>query len=219
MEVSLKQGLALLGSGFSPTLETNQMQSSRMRGFSLLEMMIVISIALIVVAVTFVSLQPVLRQNRVANAYNITLGTLRNARETAIADRRVYIVSLSNAAVPNTLTVTQANTGAVVSTLALPLDTSFVTQAGFPAIGPDGFGTGVAAVDFDQNVAGASAADKTSLYFYPDGSVQDINNGVVYVGRTNDPSTPRAITMWGATGRMRGWRLYPNGASKYWGQI
>ncbi len=199
------------------------MQFFRMRGFSLLEMMIVISIALVVVAVTFVGLQPVLRQNHVANGYNITLGTLRNARETAIADRRVYMVTLSNAVNPNTLTVVQANTGAVVSTAQLPLDTFFVTQGVFPAIGPDGFGTGAAPIDFDQNVAGASAVDKTTLYFYPDGSVQDvnqnINNGVVYVGRNADPITPRAITLWGATGRLRGWRLYPNGPSKYWGQI
>ena len=199
------------------------MSSRRMRGFSMIEVLIVVAVALITSAVTFINLRPILRQSHVNNGYNTTLAVLRNARETAIATRRVYIVAFNQAAAPNTITVTQANTGALIATYQLPNDTFFTVQAGFPAVGPDGFGTGVAPVDFDQNVVGASAADKSSLYFYPDGSVQDINqninNGVVYLGRIADTATPRAITVWGATGRLRGWRLFPNGATKYWGQM
>lgn len=198
------------------------MRSHSTRGFSIIEMMIVIVVALIGTAVAVMNFKPIIQQAHVNNAYNITLSALRQAREQAIGTRRVYIVTFSNAAIPNTVTITQGDNGTLIATYQLPTDTSFLVQAGYPTTGPDSFGTGGAAIDFDQNVAGASAADKKSLYFYPDGSVQDTNqntnNGVVYVGRSADLNTPRAITVWGATGRIRGWRLTPAGATKYWSQ-
>lgn len=195
----------------------------KMRGFSLLEMIICIAVALIGSGIAFIVVKPVLQATRVNNAYNLTLAAMRNAREAAIGTRRVYIVAFNNAVTPNRITTTQADNGALISTITLPIETGFMVQAGFPNPGPDGFGAGGTAIDLDQNVAGASATDKTSMYFYPDGSIQDSNqnsnNGVIYIGRTADQTTPRAITAWGATGRLRGWRLYTNGASKYWGQI
>ena len=193
-----------------------------MRGFSLVELMIVMIMILIAAVVAMINIRPILQQTHVNNAYNLTLGVLRSAREQAIGTRRVYIVSFNNAVTPNTITVTQGNTGAVISTYQLPSDVFFAVQAGFPAVGPDNFGTGAVPIDFDQNVTGAGALDKTSLYFYPDGSAQDsnanTNNGVVYLSRTADLMTPRALTVWGATGRIRGWRLY-TGGTNYWGQI
>jgi hypothetical protein len=61
------------------------------------------------------------------------------------------------------------------------------------------------------------------IYFQPDGSAQDansnINNGVVYIARPGDLASSRAITLWGATGRLRGWRLYITGTgTKAWRQ-
>jgi hypothetical protein len=48
--------------------------------------------------------------------------------------------------------------------------------------------------------------------FYPDGSAQDslgnYSNGVVYLTRTGSPIyISKAVTLWGATGRIRGWSL------------
>ena len=48
------------------------------------------------------SLQPALKDTRVTNAYNATLMTMRRAREQAIAERRVYLVTFNNAVSPNT---------------------------------------------------------------------------------------------------------------------
>ncbi len=198
------------------------MRSKTMRGFSILEMMICIVIALIGAGIAFISVKPVIQLSHVNNAYNITLAAMRIAREQAIGTRRVYIVAFNNAVTPNKITITQGNTGAVFATYTLPDDVFFMVQGGYPATGPDSFGTGAVAIDFDQNVAGASATDKSSLYFYPDGSVQDINqntnSGVIYIARNGDLTTPRAITVWGATGRLRGWRISTNGSGKYWGQ-
>jgi len=198
-----------------------------MRGFSLIEMMIVLTVILIACAVSFMTLQPALKQGRVTNAYNFALGALRQAREDAVGDRRVYMVTFSNATIPNTITITQSDTGVVKTTYKLPTDVVFGVQVGFPVsptvapTTPDGFGIGGTAIDFDQGVAGGV---RTAIYFYPDGSAQDvnnnINNGVVYLGRQADLYSSRAITVWGATGRLRGWRLYQNGViNNYWRQM
>ena len=56
------------------------MKSSRNRGFSLLEMMIVIAIGLIMAGVTFISMKPLFKQNHVDAAYDTTLSVIRNYR-------------------------------------------------------------------------------------------------------------------------------------------
>ncbi len=194
------------------------MPDRRMRGFSMLEMMIVVAIMMIASAVALISMQPALKQSRVTNAYNTTLAAMRRGREASIGERRRYLVRFSNAAVPNTISISPADPapGGVRATYSLPTDVKYVTVTGFPAVGPDGFGSGSTAIDFDQNIA---VPTKTDIYFYPDGSAQDvnnnINNGVVYVARPGDLNTAMAITLWGATGRLRGWRYTAVGGARW----
>ena len=195
---------------------SNHKDPRRTKGFSLIETLIVLSLMMIASAIFFMALQPALKDTRVTNAYNATLMTLRRAREQAIAERRTYVVTFSNAATPNTITITQAATGVVVATTTLPTDVFFRVESGIPitlATTPDHFGTGGTAIDFDQGVAGGA---KNVICFNPDGSSQDINsnsnNGVVYLARTGFLLASRAITVWGSTGRLRGYRLYSNPA-------
>jgi prepilin-type N-terminal cleavage/methylation domain-containing protein len=194
-----------------------------MRGFSLLEMMAVIAIGLIVSVFALITLQPTLKASRETNAYNITLMAMRQARDTAIAQRQIYYVTFThNVIPPDQITTTQGATGVVVSTFTIPNDVAFQTQVGLPGAGstPDNFGGGGTAIDFDQNVAGGA---KNIIYFYPDGTAEDvsgnINNGVIYIARTNDLYSSHAITLWGTTGRLRGWRLYNTAGLKYWRQM
>ncbi len=190
--------------------------SSRMSGFSLIETLIVLSLMMIASGIFFMSLQPALKDTRVTNAYNTTLMTMRRAREAAIAERRTYIITFNNLVTPNTITMTQAATGQLISTQVLPNDITFTAVSGIP-IGtgntPDHFGAGGTAIDFDQGVAGGA---KNVIFFNPDGSAQDINsnsnNGVIYLARAGSLYTSRAITVWGSTGRLRGYRLYPTTA-------
>jgi prepilin-type N-terminal cleavage/methylation domain-containing protein len=201
------------------------MVSRRMRGFSMIEMAIVLCLILIVAAVSTMTFQPALREGRVTEAYNRTLMTLRQAREFSVAQRQVYFVTLNNGVQPNTISITQGSTGIVTVTYNLPTDVAFDVEPGIPVsrtvapTTPDGFGVGNLAIDFDQGVAGGA---KNVIYFYPDGSASDaagnVNNGVVYVARPAEIRSSRAITLWGATGRLRGWHLYPNGGSFYWRQ-
>jgi prepilin-type N-terminal cleavage/methylation domain-containing protein len=214
--------------GRPPRRKKGLMLSRRTRGFSLIEMMIVVALILIVTAFSVMAIRPSLLQNDLTEGFNQTLMALRQARDTSVAQRQIYFVTLSNAAAPNTITITQGSTGTVTSTYSLPTDVAFLALAGIPTSPnafpqtPDGFGTGANAIDFDQGIAGGV---KNVIYFYPDGSAEDVNgnvnNGVVYLALTGNAgyiNTSRAITLWGATGRLRAWHIEKSGANYYWRQ-
>src|SRR5882762_6437160 len=195
------------------------------RGFSLVELMVVVAIAMIVAGITFISLQPLLRHAHVAQAYNTTLMTLRNYRSQAITQRRRYRVQFT---APGLITVWYLGVAVpvnpapvVVQTLSLPPDVQFAVQAGMPntaATVPDGFGVGGTAIDFDQ---GVGLGSQDYVMFMPDGSSQDtvgnLNSGVVYLGMLGDISSMRSVSVFGSTWRMRGWRLdqLPAGGSQW----
>jgi type II secretory pathway pseudopilin PulG len=186
----------------------------RDRGFSMLELIIAIFIGMVATTMTFLTLLPMLKQQSVTTGYNDTLTAMRRARDQAAADMRVYVVTFT---APGTITVTQnTTTGPILITVTLPQDITFHVEPGLPTspvappTTPDGFGTASNAIDFDQGVGLGGAA---SIYFQPDGTALDlngnINNGVIYMGRVGDLPSSRAITLWGATGRLRGWRYWP----------
>jgi prepilin-type N-terminal cleavage/methylation domain-containing protein len=201
------------------------MASRKMRGFSMIEMAIVLALILIVTAVSTMTIQPSLKAGRVTEAYNTTLMMLRQAREISVAQRQIYFVTLNGAVNPNVITITQGSTGTVTSTKTLPTDVAFDVEPGVPTspnvapTTPDGFGGGGTAIDLDQGIAGGA---KNVVYFYPDGSAADVagnvNNGVIYIARPGEILNSRAITLWGATGRLRGWHLYQNAGRYYWRQ-
>jgi prepilin-type N-terminal cleavage/methylation domain-containing protein len=204
--------------------KNGDMTKQSTRGFSIIELMIVVTIMLILCGISFITLQPALKQLHVTNAYNATLSTMRLARQMAIGKRNSFSVTFSNASVPNTITITDLNplSPGVVQTITLPPDTAFSNEAGIPnttATTPDHFGTGNAAIGFDQSI---TPGVPNVIYFLPDGSAQDagnnINNGVVYIARPGTLLSSRAITLWGATGRLRGWRLDKNGGLYQWNQ-
>jgi prepilin-type N-terminal cleavage/methylation domain-containing protein len=213
------------GLGQTPRRKKGFMFSRRMRGFSMIELLVVISLILIVAGFSAIAIQPALKQAHLTAGYNQTLMALRQARDIAVAQRQIYFITLSNGVQPNTITITQGSTGTVVTTYSLPTDVAFDAEPGLPnsplvaPTTPDGFGAGATAIDFDQGIA---AGAKNVIYFYPDGSAADVignvNNGVVYIARPGFVDSSRAITLWGATGRLRGWHAYKNGAKYYWRQ-
>src|ERR1700690_4031851 len=196
------------------------MPSHKSSGFSMLELMITVSLALVMCGVTFIFLRPQLNQNHVNSAYDTTLMVLRNTRNMAITQSHEYYVNFNPAGFPAGTIQIQYQPPAVgngaappleqVITYAIPSDVSFAVQAGFPANTPDSFGTGITAIDFGQQLAGEPL---NFVVFMPDGSSRDnlgnYNSGIVYLTRPGDNiyNSSRAITVWGATGRIRGWRL------------
>jgi len=207
------------------------MASTKTSGYSLLEMIITVSIALILCAVTFIAFQPILNQGHINSAYDTTLMALRNTRNLAITQSHEYYVNFNPAGFPAGTIQIQYQPPAVgagaappleqVITYSIPSDVSFAVQAGFPANAPDGFGAGVNPIDFGQTLAGEPFF---YVVFMPDGSSQDnlgnYNSGVVYLTRPGDNiyNSSRAITVWGATGRIRGWRLGQQAGVATWVQ-
>jgi len=197
------------------------MPSRKSNGFSMLELMITVSLALVMCGVTFIYLKPQLNQNHMNSSYDTTLMALRNTRNLAITQSHEYFVNFNPAGFPAGTIQVQYQPPLVPPALAAPPleqvitytiqpDTSFNVQAGFPATTPDGFGTGATAIDF-ETTAGVPLPCQC-VVFMPDGSSQDslgnYNSGVVYLTRVGDSVyTSRAVTVWGATGRIRGWRL------------
>lgn len=204
----------------------------RAAGFSLLEMMIVLSIIVVMAGVTFIAMVPVLKQQRVTNAYNTTLAAMRQARDTAIAQRTSYSVTFSSSVTPNTITVAPALTTGfqgqqTTVTYQLPNDVSFLALSGLPTAStavPDGFGAGTTAIDFGYTGSNTSGG-LNYIYFCPDGTAQSDttgncagtwDGGVIYLARSGDLLSSRAITLWGGTGRIHGWRLYQPGGTYKW---
>jgi len=206
------------------------------RGFTLFEVMVALAVLSIISAVASITLIPTLRNTHVNNAYDTVLMALRQARELAVAQNTIYLVTLNAypsgsppanmpwCPVARTVTVTQIlnnngtySNGPVLLTTCLPTDVAFDAESGIPstaATTPDGLGTGASsgAIDFDVGVASPGT---NTVYFWPDGSSRDangvFNSGVVYLALPGNLNSSRAITVLGATGRIRGWQLV-NGA-------
>jgi prepilin-type N-terminal cleavage/methylation domain-containing protein len=198
------------------------MTSRKNRGFSVLELLITLAICLIMAGVTFIALMPLFRQSHVDAAYDTTLSVIRSYRNQSITQGKRYILIFSP---PGTITVQYwgvlvpvSPPPVTVATYTLPNDIQFAVQAGFPAAAPDSFGNGGTAIDFDQ---GIGLGSQNYIMFMPDGSSQDtlgnFNSGVLYLTRPGDLYSSRAISVFGTTGRVRGWRLY-NKSGNTWVQ-
>ena len=208
------------------------MASRKMRGFSMLELTTVLGVSVVLTATFALSYQPLIQQQHVTTAYNTVLMALRRAHDQSMADMRVYQVTFSNP-VPSvnggTITVIQAGNSLATNLLSvsLPPDVTFHIEPGIPTspttapTTPDGFGSAASFFDFNQPPSGTGGG--SVIYFYPNGSAQNagppagsVDNGVVYFGMPGKLSSCRAITVWGYTGRVRGWRLSQNGAQWRW---
>ncbi len=212
----------------------------RQRGFSMLELAITMSISLIIAGVTFSTLQPLVLQNHVNSAYETTMMVLRNTRNLAITQGHQYQVNffptVGNPAAGGTPAYLQVQyqppvVGGIAQPIqqimnyTLPPDVNFAAQAGIPTANtPDGFGGGLTAIDFESTAAPGVPLNPPYVVFMPDGSAQDnlgnlIASGVVYITRpSGNMYTSKAITVWGATGRIRGWFLDQQAGGPIWEQ-
>ncbi|ABF41001.1 hypothetical protein Acid345_2000 [Candidatus Koribacter versatilis Ellin345] len=214
------------------------------RGFSMLELAIVVAITLIAGSIVFMSTREAIKNQRGERALQDMLGVTRSARQLAIDRRRVFKVAYGASPASITVTVTPATNssgGCTAATSQWPdspatanppdkidgfYDFLFVTGAPNSATtAPDGLGAGkTAGVNF------TSTLDTTSVCFYPDGSARDSNNqyssGLIYVAPTTaaDPNTTsrlnsmRAMTIFGPTGRISGWKLSQTSSGLRWKQ-
>jgi prepilin-type N-terminal cleavage/methylation domain-containing protein len=184
------------------------------RGFSMIEMLVVIAISMVIAAIAIIQARPALMQINANNAKDEVQGALRQARETAISDRRdVQVEFLTNppANPPGSyVRLTRlggfccANT--VILMMPISNSVSYTTFAGEPD-SPDGFGNG-GAIYF----AGVAGGPPAGMMYQSDGTFTAVGtgipiNGTVFLGVPNQPTTARAITILGATGRVRSYHI------------
>lgn len=218
------------------------------KGFSIVELMIVILIGTIMTGVSVFTLMTALKEYHVDQAYNLTMSVLRTYRNMAITQGNRYIITFYNTAGPPCTSqnpsciqvqmwgfnsATQTNMApTTVSTYLLPSDVQFGVQGGFPATTPDGFGTATGAI-WAQHDCNVTESGEACVVFSPDGTAQDdsagasggsyipgnYNNALVYITRPGSSKySSRAVTVWGSTGIVRGWRLNSEGGANYWVQ-
>ncbi len=210
-------------------------------GFSMIEIATVLAIALIISGFAVISTQGAVKDARLSGAYDTAFMQLRMARQRAIEERKRYIVVFGLPAIAGVATPLGAptaksvqvfswialggggpSTATQVSTIDLPFDVAFQTISGLPTTSttvPDGFGAGGTALDFDQGIAGPVG---NMVMFAPDGSAHDTagnyNSGVMYLARTSDLYSSKAISVFGTSGRIRGWRLVQVAGVATWKQ-
>jgi type II secretory pathway pseudopilin PulG len=201
-------------------------------GFSLLEVVVVLGMILVVFGTAVFNVVPALNTAKSNTGIELVLGELRRAHERAVDERRIYCVTF---VAPQTIQVDVgqvANIAATVSgstpvfvqaqpPMTLPPGVQFAVVAGIPTTAqttPDGFGAGNNAIDLDISNGGGG----TQVYFQPDGRALDganrLNNGVIYIAQPNNLFSSRAVSLYGATGRVKPWFLSKVGGVNGWSQ-
>jgi prepilin-type N-terminal cleavage/methylation domain-containing protein len=173
--------------------------TARREGFSMMEILVVLGIIGMAFATVMV-MPAALRSAKSDSGASRLVSTLRTAREQAISQRRNIRVSFTN---NNQITVTRVNVPAtsttVLNTVWLEDGLTFQRFAGVPDT-PDAFGNGTA----------VSFGGAATVQFTSDGSFVDQNgdpvNGTVQIGRYADPTSARAVTLFGPTALIRQWR-------------
>jgi prepilin-type N-terminal cleavage/methylation domain-containing protein len=194
---------------------------SGQRGFSVIELSLVILVILIISAMAIMALQPALRDARFDSAMRQVLDQLRQAREYSIANRRYVQITFPTVAVAGgglqyQIVMTEKNVqpygpagaGAdvVLSTVPIQPPAQFLTNAAAVDT-PDNFGN-TSAIEF----AGQNPGPIGGMLFQSDGELIDgltfqPINGTVFLGDPNEPLAARAITVLGSTGRVRAWKF------------
>jgi prepilin-type N-terminal cleavage/methylation domain-containing protein len=193
---------------------------SREQGFSLLECLIVVGIMAVLTAFAVIGSTGSMQNYRANAALDTVSSQLRVARQLSISQRRWVQITIdqvgntiSYQVLPPTGNKVTELPGPVI-TVPLPPQTSFMLEAGVPDT-PMGFGKNSAV--YIGNISGGPAG----MRFTPTGSFSDATNynpinGTIFVGMTNQPSTARAVTILGSTGRIRPYTYL--GPTKGWNE-
>jgi Tfp pilus assembly protein FimT len=200
--------------------------ANRERGFSVVEMVVVMGMLIVIAGIATIQLQPTLQQFRANAGLDQLKAALRQARETAISQRRTIVITFPTGTTntmqmyqmvvvaqpaPNPPTVTEATTP--FNTLVLEGTVQFLTYASETDT-PDGYVPGGPTAPggmYTESSAGAVVAGGPTggMQFQSDGTFTDnkgnLLNATIFVGVPKMSETARAATLLGGTGRVRTW--------------
>jgi prepilin-type N-terminal cleavage/methylation domain-containing protein len=183
------------------------------RGVSLTELMLTLAIGAVVTGMAAALATDSRSQSKSDGAMRLVMAELNFARETAVAQRHIVEVQFLGGmwikTIRHELTNNQTT---VLHTVALEGNMQFSVVPNIPDT-PDGFG----------NLAPVSFGAAQSIQFNGDGALVDSGgtpvNGTVFLAFLQNALTARAVTVLGATGRVRGykWVFGQNGSG--WSRV
>jgi hypothetical protein len=175
----------------------------RESGYTLTELVVVMAITVTVMAICIAWVPPMTEVMQGDSDLQTLTGQVVLAREAATNQRRSVEVQFLT---PNVIQVVRQNLPNGTTVLAravLQHGTEYRKFSGVPDT-PDGFGASAAI-----NLSGSS-----HVYFGADGMLTDAAgnpvNATLFLGQPTRPLTARALTIFGSTARVRGYRW--NGA-------
>jgi prepilin-type N-terminal cleavage/methylation domain-containing protein len=180
-----------------------RMGESSQRGFTLIEIMVVVAIGLIIAGMSIGGVPSMLKTSRADAGLTELAQALRFARESSISNRRNVRISFGT----NTITITRVEycatpctpTTTTLRTVTLEGRSEFRLVTGLPDT-PDLFG----------NSTATALGSYTPAMFTTDGSFinsqGDVLNGSAFISIPGDTTSARAITIFGPTGAMHLWR-------------
>jgi prepilin-type N-terminal cleavage/methylation domain-containing protein len=176
--------------------------SRSQKGFSLVEGIVAVGIISIVMAMAIIGFGNMLPNSKANSAMDQLLYQLRSARERAIAHRcQVQVQFVGN----NQLTLTEiwaVGVPPLPTTLTFEGGAQYTVVAGVPDVpAPYNYGNG-APIFFGGVANGPPIMMFTTNGSFINGGNAPIN-GTVFLGIPGNPSTARAVTILGATGRVR----------------
>ena len=170
----------------------------RTSGFAMIELLMVVAIGATLAGMTVIATGSALRIVRGDSGQLQVMSQIRMARELAVNQRRAMQVQFW---IPNEIRIVRQElpTGTtLVNQAFLEGNVQFLQFAGLPDT-PDGFGA-----SGPVDLGGATLA-----YFAADGMLVDASgtpvNGSVFLGVQDQLTTARAVTVFGGTGRVRGY--------------
>jgi prepilin-type N-terminal cleavage/methylation domain-containing protein len=169
------------------------------RGFSLIEMMTVLAITSVISGMVIGAFSLYSQTVQGDADMRVVEWQLKLARETAINQRRAIQIQFTN---PNLITLVRQDLPAGTTTISsayLQHNTQFMQFVGQPDT-PDAFG----------NTAPIAFGPAPVVLFTADGMLTDTAgnpvNGTIFLGEPGKPMTARALTIFGATARIRTYR-------------
>ena len=173
-------------------------------GYSLVEMMFVMGVMGVLAGMAVLQIGASRPGALGDGAMRVVLSQMNTARELAISQRRnMRLVFDNGSRVQIIREEVPGPTLTTISTVLLEGTLQFVLVSGLPDT-PDAFGNS------DATVFTTATGNPPEVKFTPNGTFvnQDGNslNGSVFVALPNQALSARAVTVFGSTGRVRGYR-------------
>jgi prepilin-type N-terminal cleavage/methylation domain-containing protein len=181
-----------------------QKSVSAQSGYSLIELMLVVGIMGIVTGIAVVQIGSSKQGLNGDGAMRVVLAQMNQAKELAITQRRNMRLTFTGV---NTVQIVREEvpgpTLTTISSVVFEGGLQFLKIDTLPALPDVALGTA-------DNATAIAFSTATEIKFAPDGTLVDQSgntlNGTVFVALPNQSLSARAVTTFGATGRIRGYR-------------